>query len=313
MSSNNILSMDLNLLKVFEALYEEGGASRAAIRLGITQPAVSAALTRLRVVYADHLFERTGRGLRPTAKSEELRPVIASALEKCRQSLLLASPDGDGFTGRTSTLGLSDDHELAIGRQLVDLAKRSAPGLRIIFKQTHSMVAGDALMGRHIDLALTAGILGSRALGRKVLGTGGYTCLIARQADQPPVELTLDGFLERNHLLVSSGGYVGVVDEALAALGRSRTVEASTTHFAALPSLLAGTDCVATLPSHAAHALAKSSAVVCCPCPIDLPRYSVELAWRVDSARDPVVQKVSGLIGEALQAIELHDVLLGHH
>ncbi len=69
MKKLDIASVDLNLFKVFEALYEEGGAGRAAIRLGITQSAVSAALSRLRAVFGDHLFERTGRGLKPTAKA----------------------------------------------------------------------------------------------------------------------------------------------------------------------------------------------------------------------------------------------------
>jgi len=295
MSQIDIWSLDLNLLKVFEALYEEGGAGRAAIRLGITQSAVSAALARLRLVYGDHLFERTGRGLRPTAKSEELRPIIAAALEKCRQSLLLVSGAQTAFHGRTVALGLSDDHELAIGRALIDLAKVRTPGLRLLFKQTHSMVAADALMSRQIDLALTAGAIPSRALGRQVLASGGYSCLSA-----VPGDLSHQDFLQRGHVLVSSGGYVGVVDEALAALGQSRRVEASTTHFAALPALLEGSDCIATLPTHAAQALARLANLSCLPCPIELPRYAVELGWRSDSARDPVIQKVLEMVREVV-------------
>lgn len=313
MSQINIASLDLNLLKVFEALYDEGGAGRAAIRLGITQSAVSASLGRLRIVYSDHLFERTGRGLRPTAKSEELRPIIAAALDKCRQTLLLANPDADGFAGRTVPIGLSDDYELAIGRHLIERAKQIAPGLRIIFKQTHSMIAGDALMDRQIDLSLTSGTVPSRGLVRKVLGTGGYSCLTALVEGQPAVELTLDDYIARDHLLVSSGGYVGVVDEALAALSKTRRVEASTTHFAALPNLLQRTDCVATLPTHAAMALASVSAVGLHPCPIDLPRYSLELGWRIDSARDPAIQLVSTLITDTINALEQSDLVLSQH
>ncbi|MFS9598897.1 helix-turn-helix domain-containing protein, partial [Klebsiella variicola] len=72
MNHIDIETVDLNLLRVFVALIEEGGASRAAIRLGVTQPAVSASLARLRDIYADPLFERTGRGLRPTMRANEL-------------------------------------------------------------------------------------------------------------------------------------------------------------------------------------------------------------------------------------------------
>lgn len=298
MSKLDLASVDLNLFKVFEALYEEGGAGRAAIRLGITQSAVSAALARLRRVFADHLFERTGRGLKPTAKSEELRPVIAAALDKCRQGLMLAFNDDAAMQGRTIALGMSDDFELAIGRQLIDQAKAHAPGIRLVFKQTHSLLANDALMNRQFDLALTSGAVASKALGRLALGTGGYSCLTATSA--APVALTLEAYLEKRHVLVSSGGYVGVVDEVLAEQAQSRTVEASTTHFAALPALLQGSDCVATLPTHAAQALAKVSHVVCQPCPIHLPRYSIELGWRIDNARDPAMRLMTALLRDVI-------------
>lgn len=300
MSRIDVVELDLNLFKVFEALYEEGGAGRAALRLGVTQSAISASLARLRRVYGDHLFERTGRGLRPTAKSQELRPVIAAALDKCRQSLQLISDQHATFSGRTLTLGLSDDYEIALGRSLIDIARTQAPGLRLIFKQTNSLLSGDALLGRQIDVALTAGTGTSRILGRKVLASGGYSCLTARMDAGQTLPLTLEDYLQRRHLLVSSSGFVGVVDEALAELGASRVVEAATTHFAALPHLLSGSDCIATLPTHAALALARVAPVHCQPCPLVLPRYSVELGWRMDGARDPVIQRMLALIEQVV-------------
>ncbi|WGV22559.1 LysR family transcriptional regulator [Pseudomonas putida] len=310
MTKNDIVELDLNLLKVFEALYEEGGAGRAAVRLGITQSAVSASLARLRRVYGDHLFERTGRGLKPTAKSEELRPVISAALEKCRQTLLLCSKEVQAFAGRTLTLGLSDDYEIAIGRALINMVSERAPGLRLIFKQTHSMIASEALMARKIDVSLTAGSVPSRAIGRRVLTTGDYSCLIALPEGKEMITLSRDEYLRRGHLLVSSGGYVGIVDEVLAASSAVRKVEAATTHFAALPFLLKGSDSVATLPTHAARALADTTGLSLCPCPVELPRYSVELGWRMDSARDPALQLLVGLITEAYRALGLPDASL---
>lgn len=308
MNNINIDSLDLNLLKVFEALYEEGGAGRAAIRLGITQSAVSAALGRLRVVYADHLFERTGRGLRPTPKTEELQPLIAMALEKCRQSLQVVNSSSGSFNGRTVTLGLSDDYEIAIGRSLIDSVNSVAVGLRLIFKQTHSMLSSDSLMNRSIDIALTSGSVASRTLGRQVIGTGGYACVVAQRDDDTKPILSLDDYLERGHVLVSSGGFVGVVDEALAAKSLSRRIEASTTHFAALPHLIAGSNCVATLPRHAAHALARNTRLICVDCPINLPSYSVELSWRADSVRDRAIQLIKELVTQSVKGLPLGDL-----
>ena len=95
MDMNGIdIGFDLNVLRVFEALHEEGSATRAALRLGVTQSAVSAALARLRRVYGDPLFTRTGRGLAPTLRAQELKPVISEALNKCRESLALGAAPG---------------------------------------------------------------------------------------------------------------------------------------------------------------------------------------------------------------------------
>lgn len=170
MNEMNIATLDLNLLKVFEALHEESSASRAALRLGVTQSAVSAALRRLREVYGDQLFVRTGRGLAPTLKANQLKPVLSDALNKCRQSLAMVDPTADHYDGRSLTLGLSDDFEIAYGRRLIEEIARCAPRLRLIFRQTHSQIVAQALMERSIDLAITAGGFTERLLSRQVLG-----------------------------------------------------------------------------------------------------------------------------------------------
>jgi len=94
MNPMNIANVDLNLLKTFEALHDESSASRAALRLGVTQSAISAALRRLREVYGDQLFVRTGRGLAPTLRANQLKPVISEALDRCRQRLAMVDPQG---------------------------------------------------------------------------------------------------------------------------------------------------------------------------------------------------------------------------
>ncbi|MBV4458199.1 LysR family transcriptional regulator [Pseudomonas sp. COR58] len=293
MSQMNIATLDLNLLKTFEALHEESSASRAALRLGVTQSAVSAALRRLREVYGDQLFVRTGRGLAPTLKANQLKPVVSDALNKCRQSLAMVDPAADQYDGRSVIIGLSDDFEIAYGRRLIDAIACAAPKLRVIFRQTHSQIVARDLMERSLDLAITAGGFAERLLSRQVLGEGGYACL-ADPASLAPGQgqIGLEEFVAREHLLVSSGGFIGITDEGLAALGLSRRVGASTTHFAALPHLLKGSGAVATIPAHAAEAIASLSGLALLPCPLALPRYPVELGWRTNPQTDPVVLKV---------------------
>ena len=289
----NIADIDLNLLKVFEALHEESSASRAALRLGVTQSAISAALRRLREVYGDQLFVRTGRGLAPTLQANQLKPVISDALNKCRQSLAMLDPAANQYDGRSVAIGLSDDFEIAYGRRLIEEIARRAPKLRLIFRQTHSQIVARALMERSIDLAITAGGFAERLLSRQVLGEGGYACLVDPASLAPGQQhIELQEFVTREHILVSSGGFIGITDEGLAAVGLSRRVCASTTHFAALPFLLKGSQAVATIPAHAAASIAALSGLALLPCPLALPRYPVELGWRTSTQIDPVLVKV---------------------
>ncbi|ADP14590.1 bacterial regulatory helix-turn-helix protein, LysR family protein 38 [Achromobacter xylosoxidans A8] len=299
MNQIDIESADLNLLKVFEAIYDEGGAGRAALRLGVTQSAVSAALGRLRGLYGDPLFTRTGRGLTPSLRARELRPVIGEALDKCRQSLSLARPGAAGFAGRSVTLGLSDDFEIALGRDAIRALAQSAPGLRIIFRQTHSRLAADMLMAREADLVIASGGLAAHALQRVTVGQGGYACLLDPASLAPgQTTLSLEEFVRRQHVLVSSGGFIGVVDEVLHGLGLTRRVQASTTHFAALAFLLPGSDALSTLPAHAARGLAAASGLRMLPCPVAMPGYAIEMGWRPDALRDEAVAAARrGLLG----------------
>jgi DNA-binding transcriptional LysR family regulator len=302
MNNIDIDAVDLNLFKVFEALFEEGGASRAAIRLNLTQSAVSAALGRLREVFSDTLFVRTGRGLAPTSRAKELKPLVSEALGKCRQTVAIAWPEATSFHGRSVSVGLSDDFEIAVGRKLIERLAQSTPGLRLIFRQTHSQIVGDALANREMDLALFAGAPSGRGLNHRVVGEGDYACRLDEKR-RAASTLTLDEYVSRGHILVSSGGVVGIVDEGLSALGRRRNVIASTTHFASLPHLLKGSRAVATIPRHAALAISRLTGLTLVECPVKLPIYPIVLAWRTSSMRDSAVVKVQSAIQESFPLV----------
>jgi DNA-binding transcriptional LysR family regulator len=156
----------------------------------------------------------------------------------------------------------------------------------------------DSLASQDIDLAIAAGGFGARGLSHQSLGQGDYACLVdaATLPREGNSALLLEDFVARGHILVSSGGVVGIVDEALAAQGLKRTVIASTTHFAALPHLLKGTQAVATIPRHAASAIAALTGLRLVECPLALPGYPIELGWRANALRDVAVARVRDAI-----------------
>lgn len=296
MNDMNIAKADLNLLKVFEALYEEGSASRAAIRLQVTQSAVSASLSRLRELYGEQLFQRTGHGLAPTPLASQLKPVVTEALNRFRQSLTMVSPHTDSYEGRSVIIGLSDDFEIAIGSRLIGIMAERAPKLRLIFRQTHSQIVSSALMERTIDIAVTSGGFSSRALSHEWIGEGEYACLVDPDFHRADEVMDLDRFVASEHILISSGGFIGIVDEALAAAGLKRNIAASTTHFAALPYLLKGCSAIATIPAHAARAIVQISGLRMLPCPVSLRRYPIEVGWRTTGSFDKIELKLKGAI-----------------
>ena len=319
MHKTNISSVDLHSLKVFHAIYEEASATRAGARLGMTQSGVSAALARLRVLYGDPLFQRTGRGLSPTLRAHELQPLIAQAIAALEQSLALHSAHAQktpSYAGRSLVIGMSDDFEMALSARLLALCQQHLPGLRLAFRQTHSNIVAEMLIARSMDVAIVSGGLHSGLVQQEWLGHGSYACLVdaasltpAQDQAQEPAQkapaLTERDYLSREHILVSSNGFTGIVDDCLAQAQKKRTVIASTSHFSALPFLLKGTQAVATLPRHAAQALDGWHGLAMLPCPIRLPKYPIVYGWRTSAARDPMLAQFQQIAVQAVQAMAL--------
>lgn len=275
-------SLDLNLLRVFEILLEEESATRAAIRLDVTQAAVSASLARLRKVYGDPLFERNGKGLSPTPRALALAPVIRRAMDAVRASL-------PAEAGRRHVLiGLSDDIEMAYGAAIITRLRRDVPDVVAVLRPSHSAIAAELLADRQIDIAIGSGGLNARGLLRHSLGTSGYLGVMRASSETvPPIDL--DAFCARPHLQISAGGLAGSLDTALAAVGRSRKVAGASTHVSAVPFLLKG-GMITTIPAHAARAVAALGGFATFTPPVDMPAYPLELATRSTNTRDDTLK-----------------------
>ena len=291
------ISADLNLLKVFRVLMSELNATRAAERLGLSQAAVSASLRRLRSLYGDPLFERTQRGLRPTPRAILLQPLVEEALGLIEASLGSGPLPAERARLAVVRIGLSDDFEMAFGARIVELARQAVPDVRVVFRQTNSVVAAEALNGRDIDLAITSGGLGDGRLKHRLLGNSDYLIVYDIRHRPGTEPFTVEDYVARDHILVSYSGLSGITDDVLAEHGLRRRIRAATTHFSALSFLLAGSDAVATIPGHAARALcAASPGFATSPCPLPFPRYAFGLSWRFDAMRNPAVAQLRDLI-----------------
>lgn len=295
------MAVDLNLLVVFRALISELNATKAAVRLGVSQAAVSASLRRLRGIYGDALFKRAQRGLLPTPRAILLAPLIEDALRIIEGTLDIANADADDRTKITAVrIGLSDDFEMAFGSRILVLTKQEIPMVRIVFRQTNSLLAAQALNDREIDLAITSGGLNDGRLKHLSLGHSDYMIVYDRLLREGSTPFSIEEYITSDHILVSFSGLSGITDDVLAEHGLRRKVLAATTHFSSLSFLLRGTNRVATIPSHAAQALCDLGMLARSPCPLPFPRYAFGVSWRYDAIRNLSVMRVRDLIVEAL-------------
>ena len=302
----NIDTADLNLLRVFVVVFEEKSATQAAQRLNLTQSAVSLSLRKLRELYQDSLFTRTGRGLAPTLFANQIYPLAKDALERFHASLRLHENKQAMFMGRTITIGLSDDFEIALGKYMVELASTVPNCTRLHFRQSNSHIVAEMLLSRSIDLAITSSGCAQEGITLTTIGEGSYGCLV-----DPAVidadSIDLETLLSHEHIMVSRTGFFGIVDDVLVSRGLHRKVRASTSHFAAIPFLLTGTNCITIMPAHAARFIAETTHLKYFPAPIEFPSFSVCLAWRNFSRKDEVLSALVRVFRKKLKGLITKD------
>lgn len=299
---NDIARLDLNLATSFLAIWEERSVSRAALRLNLSQSALSGSLARLRAITEDPLFVRSRMGMEPTPRAIAMAPVLSAALDRMSEALTPLTPFVPEGVARALVVGMSDDFMLACGPALVRRLLAEAPQASVIFRQCNSQTAAAMLESREIDMAMIAGGKGrGQAIRYQAIGQSSYLCLADPIAHAAPP--TLEDYIALPHVLVSYSGRSGLIDEALQALGRKRRVITALTQFAALPPFLQGSGWIATLPTHAALALARSTGLATFAPPLALDPYEVTLCWRRDGDADPVSQWLRGLMADVWQGL----------
>jgi DNA-binding transcriptional LysR family regulator len=283
----NVRDLDLNLLRVFDAVLSGRSVTTAAARLNLTQPAVSNALARLRQAFGDALFLRTSRGMEPT-------PFARALAEPVRQALALlesALAHGPGFEPATSSRGfrfyMSDLGQVEFLPPLVERLRRMAPDVRLEAVGLELEEIGGALAAGGLDLAV--GFLPGLGspLRRRALFRDPYVCLFRR--DHPAIQgrLTKRIFLEASHALVSYRGGHRVVEEALERAGLARRIVLRVPHFTVVPMVLERTDLILILPERVARVYERGGAFKWLPPPVPIPAADVAVHWHERFDADP--------------------------
>jgi DNA-binding transcriptional LysR family regulator len=283
---SNLRTIDLNLLKVFDALIDEGSVTRAAARLSLTQPAVSGSLTRLREGFNDPLFVRTRRGIVPTTHALALAAQVKRVLSDVECMLQPASFDPKLAT-LTVTIAASDYAQRAVLVPFLSVLRERAPGIRVSVLPANPELVQTQLERGELDLALMTPETTAPDLHSQVLFDEHYVC--AMREGHPyasPKRLSLARFCALDHAIVSysGGGFRGAADEALARVGRSRRVSLSVPCFLVLPEILRTSDLIAVAPS---RLIAGSPGLVAMAPPVDVTGFTKVVTWHDRTHNDP--------------------------
>ena len=279
--------IDLNLLKVFNAVMTELHVTRAAQYLHMTQPAVSNALNRLRLVLKDELFIKVPSGVRPTAKALEIWPPIREALSQIRQSLEAGEFDPK-VAQVTFTIGMNDLVASLFLPRLIMLLETSAPGITIHTIPTTNSDAGMLLEQADLDLAIGVFSPPSSRLRSRSLLTSAFTAVMRRDhplADQP---LTLERYVTAEHLLVTlTGEASGFMDILLQEYSLERHIRFTVNQFSMAPQIIAHSDLLAVLPTKIIDMSSYSSQLHLTSPPIEISPSTIKMMWHERNHLDP--------------------------
>jgi len=295
----NLRQVDLNLLVVFDALLRTGSVTRAAQQLGMSQPTTSLALNKLRKLFDDPLFVRTSAGISPTPRAERLAAPLAAALDHIQQEVL--QPQSfNAATRRTITLITPDIGELVFLPPIARHIANMAAGVEIQTMDVPASQIEPVLRSGEADLALGhyPG-LQSAALYQQRLFTHSFVCLVRRTHPQIGTSMTRKQFLEGKHAIVHDEDSQGdVLDAELRKLGLQRQVAMRVRHYLALPTILAESDWIVTVPQAIGASLARMADIKLVRPPFKAAARIVTQHWHSRFHRDPANRWIRAIISD---------------
>jgi DNA-binding transcriptional LysR family regulator len=275
------MDFDLNLLQVVVAIAEERSVSRAAERLGWSQPKVSIALNKLRTALGDPLFVRGSHGMAPTPRAVALMAPTREILMRIREEVLAGAAFEPATTTRRFTFALSDIGEMTFLPKLLEYLQRHAPNATVASVTLPPGEIADGLERGDIDLALGYfPDLKKRNFFQQRLFTHSFITLLNARHRIKGSRLSMDQFLSLGHAVISAEGRSQEVFEQLLARHKIvRRIVLSTPRFMSIPFIIASTDLLVTVPYAVGESFAKIANIRLIEPPLDIPQFDLKQHW----------------------------------
>ncbi|WP_229722608.1 LysR family transcriptional regulator [Xylophilus rhododendri] len=273
----NLRGIDLNLLVVFEALIEERSVTRAAARLGMTQPAVSHALKRLRLTFGGEMLVRTAHGMEPTPEAVKLATAFRAALGQIESVLNVERGFDPARARRTFHLSVSDYvGELLLPRLCLAL-RRTAPDIGLTVQYVGDQPVPDVIAYEGVEIHLSVESRAATPMRSQRLLEDRFMVIMRKDHPAAALPWDLDAYLAQPHLKVTGVGS-NAIDNVLAQCGRARRVMMRVPSWQGMLPVIASTDLVAAIPGRWMGTQRFAEHCVARPLPIELA-LTLDIAW----------------------------------
>ncbi len=311
----NLEKADLNLLIYLDILLREKNVTRAAEHLGITQPAMSNGLRRLRDMFNDPLLVRSSEGMTPTERALELQPRIRAMLNELQQVLEPRQDFRPISSNRVFRIMVSDYAEATLFPAVVKALRSEAPKVVLDILTPSDVSPRDLEQGK-VDMVINRFDSMPQSFHQTTVWQDGFSCLLS--VDNPLLRgFSLESYLQAQHVWVSKTGMgvgvgvdpsavqdLGWVDEALARLGRKRRITVFTRHYQVAVLLARQPHLVVTVPSKLALLMRDDPRVAIEQPPFEIPPFELKMAWSPLLQRNPGHQWLRRLITEVARGID---------
>jgi DNA-binding transcriptional LysR family regulator len=291
--------IDLNLLAVFQEVYRERQISSAARRLDLSQSAVSNALARLRRLFGDELFVRTGQDMQPTPFAQTLDEPVGAALAQVALALNQRSAFDPATSARRFTVAMTDVGELHFMPALIERCRLAAPRLQISSRRAGSIALKEEMESGRVDLAIGPFEDISEALYQRLLFRQPYVSMLRRGHPLTEGKVDLARFAAAEHLFVdSSESPYDRINQLLEKAGIGASTRFRVPHFTAVPYIVQASDLVVTVPQKLAERAGPPFGLAWITPPLKLPPLQTNMFWHRRYNQDPGNQWLRGLVAD---------------